>query len=99
LLHLQRCRHADDGEMRRALKELAVCRGACRTQRYAGKDFIGAKVGREKVSEKLCCFHGSPAAWSFDSHLGIDREHRGGVISSRVRMAQAAAEVPRFRTC
>jgi len=57
-----------------------------------GKDFIGGKVGREKVSEKLCGFHGSPAAWSFDSHLGIERKHRGGVISSRFRMREAAAD-------
>ena len=88
---LERRRHPDNGESRRALIQLGVGRRTYRRKPDGGNDFVWAKVDGEEILKKVLCRDHARATGSLEMNLRIDGQQHRGIVGGRIRVGQAPA--------
>jgi len=91
-LHIHRGRNADNSEVRRTLVKLRVGRRLDRDELDAGDDLVRRQIDRKEPLEKVARLDGPPSLWPLDVNLGVECQHRGRVVRSRIGMSKAATD-------
>ena len=82
----------DDGEMGRALVELGVGGRSHWSELHGDDELICRQIDREQSAEEVSRLHDTRTVRPLDVNVGVERQHRRGIIGRRIGVRQAAAK-------